>query len=61
MTPTQQTATPCCCGKYTFPTFEVETLDWSWSPITDDDGVHERDRCLSGLRADQKRGEHEGS
>jgi uncharacterized protein (TIGR00369 family) len=45
-------ATPCCCGKYTFPTFEVETLDWSWSPITDDDGVHEWDRCLSGLRDD---------
>ena len=52
MTPTQQTATPCCCGKYTFPTFEVGTLDWSWSPITDDDGVHEWDRCLSGLRDD---------
>lgn len=49
---TLPSATPCCCGKYMFPTFEVETLDWSWSPITDDDGVHERDRCLSGLRAD---------
>jgi len=45
-------STPCCCGKYTFPTFELETLDWSWEPITDDDGVHERDRCLSGLRDD---------
>ena len=40
--------TPCCCGKYTFPTFELETADWSWSPITDDGGVHGRDKCLVG-------------
>ena len=42
--------TPCCCGKYTFPTFELETMDWSSGPITDDYGVHVVDGCLSGLR-----------
>ena len=42
-------ATPCCCGKYLFPTFELETMDWSFEPITDGDGVHELDKCLSGL------------
>ena len=47
---TKQQAAPCCCGKYRFPTFELDTLDWSWGPITDDDGVHEADRCLFGLR-----------
>ena len=40
---------PCACEKYLFPTFEVETLDWSWEPITDDDGIHEPDRCLFGV------------
>ena len=43
-------AAPCSCGKYRFPTFELETLEYSWGPITDDDGVHEADRCLFGLR-----------
>ena len=40
---------PCACEKYLFPTFELETLDWSWEPITDDDGIHEPDRCLFGV------------
>ena len=42
---------PCACEKYLFPTFELETLDWSWEPITDDDGIHEPDRCLFGVGA----------
>lgn len=45
-------AEPCCCGKYLFPTFELESMDWSFEPITDDDGVHEMDKCLSGVGED---------
>ena len=40
---------PCACEKYLYPTFEIETLDWSWEPITDDDGIHQPDRCLFGV------------
>jgi hypothetical protein len=38
--------TPCCCGKHSFPTFELETLDWSWEPIVEDGGRHEVDGCM---------------
>ena len=44
----------CACEKYLFPTFELETLGWSWEPITDDDGIHEPDRCLFGVSESEK-------
>ncbi len=44
----------CACEKYLFPTFEIETLDWSWEPITDDDGIHQPDRCLFGVSESEK-------
>jgi len=46
-------ATPCCCGKFLFPTFELETMDWSFEPITDDGGVHELDKCSLGVDQDE--------
>ena len=45
---------PCACEKYLYPTFELETLGWSWEPITDDDGIHEPDRCLFGVSESEK-------